>query len=121
MAANTIDSTEFATMRGRPIGAAILVDRIDVAGVDYVATRERGLRCPEVEIVTDSFHATVGAADGVAEDCLAMKGTEVTITDAHGVEHENVLIVDMVPIVRACLHGSDTAHLRCRWLVQKNG
>ena len=120
-----IGSITVNTMTGYPTPAAMDHDAYARPGSDTVYRRDLGKRPTPATIDTISFISglteTLGddAADAVNAR-YALKGTAVTVTDAHGVEHELTFIAEVivhsVKLVRYL--SADAIEIRTRWTVE---
>ena len=118
MAARMIGTLSFAAMNGGPGGAGEMLEIAERPGLDGQRARKIGSRIAEASIQTTAFvtSANLGAT---LSSYLAVKGTVVTITDAHNVAWTKCTILDVRWRAEACIEGG-TAKVRVTaWWVIK--
>ena len=118
-----IGSITVNTMTGYPTPAAMDHDAYARPGSNTIYRRDLGKRPTPATIDTTTLITGegLGAAATAAVDArYALKGTTVTVTDAHEVEHELTFIAEVivhsVKLVRYL--SADAIEIRTRWTVE---
>jgi len=118
MAARTIGALSFTGMNGGPGGSGEMLEISDRIGVDGQRARKVGSRIAEASIQTVAFVATASIA-ATLNSYLAVKGTVVTIVDAHNVSWANCTILDVRWRPEACIHeGTAKVRITAWWVIK---
>ena len=117
----SIGGTSVDVMRGRPDAPGETLQTIPPRpGENYNRTRKLGNQTADVTIRTWKTAASASAADSLEATYKAKQATAVTIVDAHGVSHTNVMILNVQCRLRPIIEsGASKYEVEAFWTCRK--